>query len=77
VTVHAILVIYQDQVDAYHAREHSISTVKPASPTAQLGSIHLLTNVRSVILHAILVIKLELMGVSHALDLLISIAKLA
>jgi hypothetical protein len=77
VTVHAILVIYQDQVDAFHALEHSIFTAKPASPIVQLGSIHLPMSVWDVTPHAILVIYQDLVDVYPVMELSISIAKLA
>jgi hypothetical protein len=75
VTVHAILVIYQDQVDAFHAREHSIFIAKAVSPTVQLGSFPHQMNAWDVTVHAILAIKLELMDASHAQEHSISTTK--
>jgi hypothetical protein len=70
VTVHVILVIYQDQVDVYPAMELSISSAKPASPIVQLGSIHLPMSVWDVTPHAILVTKQDYLDALLVLDLL-------
>jgi hypothetical protein len=55
-------------VDVYPVMEHSISTPKPVSQIVQLDFIPHRMNVLDVTVHAILAIKLELMGAYPAME---------